>query len=297
MSGMTGPAPRYGVVGVEAALQHNGGETAPTLFTKEFALTDRVGVVTGGNRGLGLEMACALVEAGARVVYCIDLPTEPSEDFHRARAYVKGLKTGSDARLDYISADTTNQQLMWKVAEKIGDQEGRLDFCVAAAGVNKPEYDCLDYPDNVWSEVMRVNCDGVFFTAQAVGRQMRRFGNGGSITLIASMSGTIQNQNHGWCAYNTSKSAVLQMGRTMACQLGKDRIRVNTISPGYIYTSMTRMFLDGSPGLYDIWASQNPQSRIGRPDELRGVATWLASDASSYCTGSDIIVDGGHRAW
>ena len=85
-------------------------------------------------------------------------------------------------------------------------------------------------------QVMRVNCDGVFFTAQAVGRQMRRFGNGGSITLIASMSGTIQNQNHGWCAYNTSKSAVLQMGRTMACQLGKDRIRVNTISPGYIYT-------------------------------------------------------------
>lgn len=117
------------------------------------------------------------------------------------------------------------------------------------------------------AKVMRVNCDGVFFTAQAVGRQMRRFGRGGSITLIASMSGSIQNQvcepipadrrrsscssdpqNHGWCAYNTSKSAVLQMGRTMACQLGKDRIRVNTISPGYIYTRCVSWLRKHRPG-------------------------------------------------
>lgn len=117
-------------------------------------MTDRVGVVTGGNRGLGLEMATALVEAGARVVYCIDLPQEPSSDFLKARDYVRNFKSaGSDARLDYISADTTNQQLIWKVAEKIGDQEGRLDFCVAAAGINRPEFDCLEYPDSVWSEV------------------------------------------------------------------------------------------------------------------------------------------------
>lgn len=98
-------------------------------------------------------MALGLVEAGARVVYCIDLPQQPSSDFLKARDYAKQLNTGSDARLDYISADVTNQQLIWKVAEKIADQEGRLDFCVAAAGINKPEYDCLEFPDNVWNEV------------------------------------------------------------------------------------------------------------------------------------------------
>ncbi|KAF7797460.1 hypothetical protein EIP86_008657 [Pleurotus ostreatoroseus] len=87
------------------------------------------------------------------------------------------------------------------------------------------------------------------------------------------------------------------MARSMACELGKERIRVNTLSPGYIYTKLTGAFVDKQPGLIDKWISQNPQGRIGRPDELRGVITWLASDASTYCTGSDIIVDGGHRAW
>lgn len=83
---------------------------------------------------------------------------------------------------------------------------------------------------------MAVDCHGVFYTAQAAGRMMRRFKTPGSIVLIASMSGSIQNQGHKFVAYNTAKSAVLQMGRTMACELGQDFIRVNTISPGYINT-------------------------------------------------------------
>jgi len=111
------------------------------------------------------------------------------------------------------------------------------------------------------------------------------------------MSGSIANQNQHWVAYNTSKSAVLQMGRSMACELGVKGIRVNTISPGYIYTQMTRNFLDTKPHLMAEWSAQNPLGRLGRPDELRGVVLWLASEASTFCTGSDIIVDGGHRAW
>jgi len=144
---------------------------------------------------------------------------------------------------------------------------------------------------------MDVNAAGVLYTAQAAGRQMERFGNGGSIILIASMSGSITNRDHAWVSYNSSKSAVLQMARSMACELGKKRIRVNTLSPGHIYTEMTAQYLDAQPHLLDKWSDLNPMGRIGRPDELRGVIAWLASDASTFCTGSDILVSGGHHSW
>lgn len=144
---------------------------------------------------------------------------------------------------------------------------------------------------------MDVNTNGVLYTAQAAGQQMVRFGNRGSIILIASMSGSITNRDHAWVSYNTSKSAVLQMARSMACELGKKDIRVNSLSPGHIYTSMTAAYLDKQPHLLDKWSDLNPMGRIGRTDELRGVIAWLASDASSFCTGSDIIVSGGHHSW
>ncbi|KAI0736866.1 sorbose reductase sou1 [Fomitopsis betulina] len=295
----TGTLPPYGPVGVAAALEALPDQPAkPTLFTHEFALTDRVALVSGANRGLGLEMAAALAEAGARTVYCVDLPKEPGPEWNKVKEYLArmpGLE--GKARLEYVSTDVTDQEAIWKVGEMIGDREGRMDACIAAAGILKPHTDCLEYPAKQFQEVLSVNVNGVLFTAQAAGRQMRRFGNGGSITLIASMSGSITNKGEPWVSYNTSKSAVLQMARSMACELGVEHIRVNTLSPGHIYTHMTAQFVDKNPHLVDKWSDLNPMNRIGRPDELRGVVTWLASDASTFCTGSDIIVDGGHRAW
>jgi len=282
-------------LGVSAALQDRGTEAPKPKIFAEFALVDRVGIVSGGNRGLGLEIALAFCEAGARVVYCLDLPTTPAAEWLETHAYVKRLNTG--ARLEYISLDVTDQEKVWKTAAAIGDQEGRMDFCVASAGILKPGEGCLDYPANKFKEVMDVNVNGVLYTAQAAGQQMRRFGNRGSIILVASMSGSITNKDLAWVSYNTSKSAVLQMARSMACELGKHNIRVNSLSPGYIYTAMTAAFLDKQPQLLEKWSSENPMGRIGRPDEMRGVCVWLASDASTFCTGSDIIVDGGHRAW
>ncbi|KAI0646828.1 sorbose reductase sou1 [Trametes meyenii] len=295
----TGTLPPYGPVGVARALATPTSASAePTLFTKEFSLADRVALISGANRGLGLEMALALVEAGARAVYCVDLPKEPGEEWTKVRDYAARLKgLPSDGRIEYLSADVRDQEAMWKIGDTIGAREGRMDVCIAAAGVLKSMTDCLEYPAKQFREVMDINCNGVLFTAQAAGRQMARFGNGGSIILIASMSGSITNKDHAWVSYNSSKSAVIQMGRSMACELGPKRIRVNTLSPGHIYTSMTAAYLDTQPHLLDKWASLNPLGRIGRPDELRGVVTWLASDASTFCTGSDILVSGGHHAW
>ncbi|KAF9036715.1 hypothetical protein BJ165DRAFT_1354220 [Panaeolus papilionaceus] len=288
---------RLAPIGVNAALEaaeNPSVQSRPKIFD-EFALTDRVGIVSGGNRGLGLEMALALCEAGARAIYCFDLPETPSESWTKTAAFVK--KLGNNSRLEYVSVDVRDQQKLWAEAKKIGDKEGRMDVCVAAAGILQQNTDCLEYPASQFEDVIDVNVNGVLYTAQAAGQQMRRFGNGGSIILIASMSGSITNKDHAASSYNTSKSAVIQMARSMACELGKEKIRVNSLSPGYIYTSMTAAFVDVQPELLDKWSSENPIGRIGRPDELRGVIAWLASDASTFCTGSDIRVDGGHTAW
>ncbi|CAE6433661.1 unnamed protein product [Rhizoctonia solani] len=280
-------------VGVAAALKAASDPSftpRKTIFD-EFSLKGRVGIVTGGNRGLGLEMALALCEAGA-TVYALDLPPSPGEEFLATAEYAK--KLGST--LKYVSADVTDQQGVWDKVAAIGDAEKRVDVCIAAAGILGGA-DCLEYKAEDFQRIMNVNVNGVLYAAQAAGQQMTKFGIPGSIILIASMSGSITNRDHAWVAYNTSKSAVLQMARSMACELGKHKIRVNSLSPGHIYTKMTAAFIDTRPELAEKWASMNPLGRLGRPDELRGVVAWLASDASTFCTGSDILVSGGHHAW
>lgn len=137
-------------IGVNAALAAGSERPRPKIFD-EFALTDRVGIVSGGNRGLGLEMALALCEAGARVIYCVDLPEKPSEDWVKTKEFVEKLGNGS--KLEYISADVTDQQRMWKIGEEIGDREKRMDICVAAAGILKSHTDCLEYPAQQFQDV------------------------------------------------------------------------------------------------------------------------------------------------
>lgn len=126
----------------------------PTLFANEFSLADRVALISGANRGLGLEMALALVEAGARAVYCVDLPKEPGEEWTKVRDYAKRLDgLAGEGRLEYLSADVRDQERMWKIGETIGNREGRLDACVAAAGVLKNHTDCLEYPAKQFQDV------------------------------------------------------------------------------------------------------------------------------------------------
>ncbi|KAG6902163.1 hypothetical protein C0995_003637 [Termitomyces sp. Mi166 len=282
---MTSTATTPQVQGVAAALA-----SVPPVRTalSQFSLVNRVALITGGHRGIGLEIALALAEAGA-IVYCLDLPSKPDQDWLKVQAYAAQLPSLSGnyrGRLEYVSGDVTDQAGIWKIAEEIAMKEGRLDVCVANAGILRSA-ECLEYPGEEFRKLMDINVNGVLFTAQAAGRQMERLGIKGSIIMIASMSASITNQNQHWVAYNTSKSAVAQMARSMACELGMKGIRVNTISPGYIYTQMTRNFLDTKPHLMAEWSAQNPLGRLGQPDELRGVALWLASDASTFCTGSE----------
>ena len=135
-------------IGVNAALDPSV-QPRPKIFD-EFALTDRVGIVSGGNRGIGLEMALTLCELGARAVYCLDLPETPSEEWQKTKEYV--AKLGNNSRLEYISVDVTNQDKVWKIGEDIGKKEKRMDVCVAAAGIVKSHTDCLEYPAKQFQE-------------------------------------------------------------------------------------------------------------------------------------------------
>ena len=140
-------------IGVAAAL----ASATPTRSTlNAFSLVDRVALVTGGQRGIGLEIALALVEAGA-VVYCLDLPKTPDENWFKVQKYAAELPslgtTGNlNSRLEYISADVTNQAMMWAKAEEIANVEGRLDICVANAGILRGA-ECLDYPADEFQQV------------------------------------------------------------------------------------------------------------------------------------------------
>lgn len=265
---------------------------AATYGLPEFSLVNKVVLVSGGARGLGLTQAEALLEAGAKV-YALDRLPEPSADFQPIADKAKS-KLGTS--LEYRQIDVRDVDALNKIVQEIADKEGRLDGLIAAAGIQQ-ETPALEYTAADANRMFEVNMTGVFMTAQAVAKQMIRFGNGGSIVLIASMSGTVANRGLICAAYNASKAGVIQLGRNLAAEWGQYNIRVNTISPGYIVTAMVEELFKQYPERKEQWPTQNMLGRLSAPKEYRGAAVFLVSDASSFMTGSDLRIDGGHAAW
>ncbi|KAJ5980381.1 Glucose/ribitol dehydrogenase [Penicillium waksmanii] len=257
----------------------------------EFSLAGKVVLVSGAGRGLGLTQSEALLEAGAKV-YALDRLEEPAPEFFELQQRAKDLGT----ELQYRRIDVRDTELLNSVIEGIAQVEGRMDGLVAAAGIQQ-ETPALEYSAKDSNTMFEINVTGVFMTAQAVAKQMIRFGNGGSIAMIASMSGTIANRGLICPAYNASKAAVIQLGRNLAAEWGQYNIRVNTISPGYIVTAMVEKLFVEFPERRDQWPKENMLGRLSRPEEYRGAAVFLLSDASSFMTGSDLRMDGGHAAW
>jgi NAD(P)-dependent dehydrogenase (short-subunit alcohol dehydrogenase family) len=258
----------------------------------EFSLAGKVVLVSGAARGLGLTQAEALLEAGAKV-YGLDRLEEPSAEFFEIQ---KRAKEELGTEFHYRRIDVRDTELLTSTVEQIADVEGRMDGLIAAAGIQQ-ETPALEYTAKDANTMFEVNVTGVFMTAQAVAKQMIRFGNGGSIALIASMSGTVANRGLICPAYNASKAAVIQLGRNLAMEWGQYGIRVNTISPGYIVTKMVEDLFVQFPERREEWPKHNMLGRLSTPNEYRGAAVFLLSDASSFMTGSDLRIDGGHCAW
>lgn len=254
----------------------------------EFSLQGKVAVVTGGARGLGLEMMDAVAQAGADVV-AVDLLGEQA----RTSAEQVGKERG--VRAAAYGLDVTDPQAVEATFDEIEQHFGHIDVLIGAAGIveNIP---AEEYPPERWRKIVDVNINGLFFTAQAAGRRMiaRR---SGSIVLIASMSGMIVNHPQKQAAYNVSKAGVIMMARSVATEWAPHGVRVNALSPGYIRTALTDQVIEGIPGLRETWESMIPLGRMGVPHDLRGAVVFLASDASRYMTGANLVIDGGYTAW
>ncbi|KAF5103339.1 hypothetical protein DV451_001512 [Geotrichum candidum] len=290
------PAPKD-LIGVNAALHaaKDSSYEVKASIHDQFSLKGKVAIVTGANSGIGLEYSVLLAELGAKV-YGIDLSTTESESFKASKSYVERLNIPG-VSLQLRTADVTDVASIQGAIKKIAEENNGIHIAVANAGILGPIKDVHVYPADAFRKVMDVNVNGAFFTTQAAAREMLERGIKGSIVVTASMSGSIINKDMHWIPYVTSKGAAIQLTRGLACELGDAGIRVNSISPGHVRTQLLEDFLQAEPLYENQWAAQNPMGRIGAVYELRGALAYLASDASSYTTGADLQVCGGHTAW
>jgi NAD(P)-dependent dehydrogenase (short-subunit alcohol dehydrogenase family) len=183
-----------------------------------------------------------------------------------------------------------------KTISKITKEHGQIDGLVAAAGIQRVK-DAVDHTPQDVAELMDVNFTGVFMSANAVAQQMMQTKRPGSIVLVASMSGMIANKGLTCPAYNASKAAVIQLTRNLAMEWGKHGIRVNALCPGHIITPMVKKNFEEVPGLKETWEKENMLGRLAAPEEFTGATLFMLSPASSFMTGSCLVVDGGHTAW
>ncbi|KFH45495.1 D-arabinitol 2-dehydrogenase [ribulose-forming]-like protein [Hapsidospora chrysogenum ATCC 11550] len=269
--------------------------------SKRFADFDLLGktfLVTGGARGLGLALAEALVEAGGRV-FCLDRAAEPEKEWSEALDRVVPEWGGS---LEYRQVDVQDTKALERVIGEIADERKRLDgvICAAAIQQTKP---AAEYTAEEANHMLAINYTGVLMTASLSARKMMEYKCHGSICLIASMSGTVANKGLISPVYNSSKAALIQLARNLAMEWtpvredGSGGIRVNCISPGHIVTPMIEQQMKDEPETLEKWRSENMMGRLASTSEFKGAALFLLSNASSFMTGNNLVIDGGHTAW
>jgi len=256
------------------------------MLLDKFSLDGQVGIVTGGGQGLGKVFCRAFAEVGADVVVAeLNAETGP--------ATVLEIESMGRRSL-FVQTDVRDRASVQQMVDKALAQFGRIDFLMNNAGITKW---CAaeSVPEDDWRDVIDVNLNGLFFCSQAVARHMIDRGKG-CIVNIASMSGLIANRPQPQASYNASKAAVIHLTKSLAAEWAPHNIRVNAIAPGYMDTPMARPFFQ-DPKYGGLWMDAIPLKRPGTPEELAPVAVFLASQASSYVTGSTIVIDGGYTVW
>ena len=246
-----------------------------------FDLRGKAALVTGGNGGIGLGMALGLARAGAAVAIA-------GRNADKNAAALRKLGGGAIALVADVSDETSCRAMVGEAAERLG----RLDILVNNAGINirrAPQ----DYTLDEWHKVLDANLTGAFVACQAAYPFFLR-GKGGKIVNVGSMMSLF---GASFVApYGASKGGLVQLTRALATAWAKDNIQVNAVLPGWIDTDLTRRARGEVPGLHERVLARTPAGRWGTPDDMAGIAVFLASSASGFVTGTAIPVDGGYSA-
>ncbi|BDP43498.1 gluconate 5-dehydrogenase (plasmid) [Deinococcus aetherius] len=251
-----------------------------------FDLTGKVALITGGSRGLGLQIAEGLGEYGATVV----LTARKQNELDEAKAHLEGLGITAHVYQNDLSQFDTIEPLVERIVSEVGPINILVNNAGATWGASAEEH-----PFEAWLKVINLNVNGLFLLTQAVGRLCMIPARSGRVVNVASVAGLKGNSPRmaGTVAYNTSKGAVVNFTRALASEWAKYDITVNSICPGYFPTKMTKGTI--AYGEETILGA-TPLGRLGGPEDLKGLALLLSSDASAYMTGQNIAVDGGVTA-
>lgn len=246
-----------------------------------FDLTGKVALITGGSRGLGLQMAEALGEMGAKVAITARKQHELDEAAKQLREQGVVVLT--------IAADLSQTETIPGLVDRVTEELGPIDILVNNAGASWGA-NAEDHPAEAWHKVMDLNINSIFLLSQEVGKRCMIPRKSGKIISIASVAGLIANLDLKTLAYNTSKGAVLSFTRALATEWGKYNINVNAMCPGYFPSKMTVGTLEQ---LGERACEGIPLQRLGSEEDLKGAICFLASDASNYMTGQQVVIDGG----
>ena len=251
-----------------------------------FNLKGKVALVTGGNGGLGLGMALGLAEAGANIAIAARNPDKTSD----AIKQIEGI----GVRAISVPTDVTKETEIESMISQTLNKLGQIDILVNNSGVTmrkEPE----DLSGDEWDHVLNVNLRACFLASKTVYPHMRDRGSG-KIINIGSMTSIFGGGGSG-APYSSSKGGIVQLSKSLAVAWAKDNIQSNAILPGWFTTELTAAIPERQKERYQLISSRIPAGRWGEPEELAGVAVFLASPASDYVTGSVIAVDGGYSSF
>ncbi len=251
-------------------------------------LENRVSVITGGSSGIGRGIALTYADRGADVVVA-DVRESPKEGGTPTH---EKIEAETDRRAAFVDCDVTDVDDLHTAVE-VADELGGIDVMVNNAGIWRPE-EFLEVSEAEYQQVMDINAKGTYFGSQAAAKRMADTG-GGSIINISSVHGIYGNGGHP--TYTVSKGGVRLLTYSLAHRLGDSGVRVNAIHPGAIDTEIGPEDLEGADEQMEQLKRMIPLGRQGTPDDVAGVATFLASDLAAYVSGASIVVDGGWTAW
>ncbi|MCJ7664574.1 MAG: SDR family oxidoreductase [Desulfobacterales bacterium] len=253
----------------------------------KFSLKGKTAIVTGGGRGIGKAIALGFAKAGAKVV----ITSRKMDALETTAAEIKAFGGEAIPLQTHLGKMDEIEKMVGTVLKAFG----RIDILVNNAGASPAMGTVLDSDERLWDTIMNLNMKGLYFTSQAIAKIMKKQGNG-KIINIASVDGF--KPEPGVSVYSISKAGVRMITKAFALELAPFNIQVNAIAPGPISTKMLNSHWfhlppeEAKKGKEEL-AQKTPMGRIGEPDELAGAAIYLASDASSYTTGAEIVVDGG----